>query len=216
MLTASMTNVITNFLHASFLLVYAISSLIYLLRKDLRFSLFIVLFFFGAFVLKIMGVYVHYTQTTEHIILAWILISFLVILNNYFISQGMQMPDNARILIMVISVLFSFLFVVKGINRHAADIASMINFTYIALSIVMIYCIAAYYSNSMLRTGFILIVLSNIIWITVRNIVNHLIGQEIPAQYQYDNDFYHLLLIISTTIIYVAIIKGYWKKPFKS
>lgn len=37
--------------------------------------------------------------------------------------------------------------------------------------------------------------------------------RKIPIEYRYDNDVYHLLLIVSTFVLYKAIAGGDWKHP---
>lgn len=58
-----------------------------------------------------------------------------------------------------------------------------------------------------------MVVISNLIWIVTRHIANYLTGHEIPIEYRYDNDIYHILLILSTYVIYKGIAEGQWKHP---
>lgn len=199
---AILTNAVSNALHASFLFIYFIGALIHYFKKDHTFSLLIVFFFLTLFILKILGVYVHYYDANAVLPPAWIAISLLTIMLNYLVVQAMEMPEFSRMLVVFLSIVSSFLFIVNGGS-----------FAYIALPLMIIYLIAAYYSRAMLRWGFVMVVISNIIWIVSRYIENHIAGHEISAAYRYDNDVYHLLLIISTFIIYKAIAQGYWKHP---
>ena len=116
----------------------------------------------------------------------------------------MSMPDLSKTIVIFLAIASTFLFItLKGA------------FIFIALPTVIIYLIAAYYSHSMLRAGFLMMVFSNVIWIGLRQIENYIYGQEIPVAYRYDNDLYHVLFIISVWIIYRAAIKGYWKKSIE-
>ncbi|MDW8897084.1 hypothetical protein SFB48_04680 [Legionella pneumophila] len=85
------------------------------------------------------------------------------------------------------------------------------NYTYIALPVVLVCLIAAYYSQAKVRIGFVMVVISNLIWIVTRHIENYLTGHEIPLEYRYDNDIYHILLILSTYVIYRGIAEGQWR-----
>jgi len=201
-LNAILTNSITNSLHALFLFLYFTGALMHYLGKNRNFSIQMVLFFLTLFILKVLGVYSHYYHSYTVLPASWIAISLLTIMLNYLVAQGMIMPDISRITIVFISIASSFLF----LTLHG-------KFIYIALPALMVYLIATYYAAGMLRVGFVMVVISNITWIAVRQIENYIAGHEIPIEYRYDNDMYHLLLIISVFIIYKAIVKGYWKRP---
>ena len=200
-INALFTNSVTNALHAFFLFVYFIGALIHFIKKDSTFSLLIVLFFFTTFILKLLGIYVHY-YAIDNISPPWIAIALLTILLNYFVVQSMQMPNLARIVIVVLTTACAYLFIINN-----AD------FIYIALPLIITYLTCAYYAPGMARWGFVMIVLSNILWIAARTIENHIAGHEITMSDRYDNDVYHILLIISTFVIYKAIAKGHWKYP---
>ena len=71
----------------------------------------------------------------------------------------------------------------------------------------------AYFSQARVRLGFLMIAGANVVWILARQIENRHSGHEIPIEYRYDNDIYHLLLIVSTFVLYKAIARGDWKHP---
>ncbi len=196
------TNAISNAVHAFFLLLYLISACIHYFKKDDTFSLLIVFFFLILLVLKVLGVYVHYYPSHLYLPPAWIAISLLVIMLNYLLVQSMQMPDLCRVIVVFLSIIFTYLFL-----THDG------NYTYIALPVILVYLIAAYYSQAKVRIGFVMVVISNLIWIVTRHIANYLTGHEIPIEYRYDNDIYHILLILSTYVIYKGIAEGQWKHP---
>ncbi|HFD2281721.1 TPA: hypothetical protein ACF2P6_002328, partial [Legionella pneumophila] len=180
---ATTTNAISNAAHALFLLLYLIGACIHYLKKDHTFSLLIVFFFLNLLVLKVLGVYVHYYPSHLHLPPAWIAISLLVIMLNYLLVQSMQMPDLCRVIVVFLSIVFTYLFL-----THDG------NYTYIALPVILVCLIAAYYSQAKVRIGFVMVVISNLIWIVTRHIENYLTGHEIPLEYRYDNDIYHILL----------------------
>lgn len=199
---ATITNALSNATHAFFLLLYLIGAIIHYLKKDHTFSLLIVLFFLNLFVLKVLGVYVHYYPSHLHLPPTWIAISLLVIMLNYLLVQAMQMPDISRVIVVFLSILFTFLFL-----THDG------NYIYIALPVMVVYLIATYYSQAKVRIGFAMVVVSNILWIATRHIENYIAGHEIPLEYRYDNDVYHILLILSTYVVYKGIAEGQWKHP---
>ncbi|MCW8394371.1 hypothetical protein [Legionella sp. PATHC039] len=199
---ATTTNAISNAAHALFLLLYLIGACIHYLKKDHTFSLLIVFFFLNILVLKVLGVYVHYYPSHSHLPPAWIAISLLVIMLNYLLVQSMQMPDMCRVIVVFLSIVFTYLFL-----THDG------NYTYIAFPVILVYLIAAYYSQAKVRIGFVMVVISNVIWIVTRHIQNYIAGHEIPVEYRYDNDVYHIFLILSTYVIYRGIAEGQWKHP---
>ncbi|WBV63889.1 hypothetical protein PGH43_03760 [Legionella pneumophila 130b] len=198
---ATTTNAISNAAHALFLLLYLIGACIHYLKR-LYFFAFDCVFFLNLLVLKVLGVYVHYYPSHLHLPPAWIAISLLVIMLNYLLVQSMQMPDLCRVIVVFLSIVFTYLFL-----THDG------NYTYIALPVILVCLIAAYYSQAKVRIGFVMVVISNLIWIVTRHIANYLTGHEIPIEYRYDNDIYHILLILSTYVIYKGIAEGQWKHP---
>lgn len=197
-LDATVTNIFSNGLHATFLLLYFIGAVIHSLRNDNTFSLYMVCFFFSLFIAKLLGVYVHYYYLDKvKLEFAGDAISLIAILLNYFIIESIKLPNITKIFIMLISVIFSFLYIIHNGG-----------FIYVAIPILIGSLLVAYYTKSMLRLGFIMVIISNVIWITARFLENYIAGHEISPAYRYDNDMYHLLLIISTFIIYKAVANG--------
>jgi hypothetical protein len=204
-MNAETTNALTNALHATFLFLYLTGSAKHYLRNSVQFTGSIVAFFLILFVLKLMGVYVHYYPSKDGVSNVWIAISLLVVFLNYVLVYGMETPIIFRGFAVLISLIFSFLFIVNGGS-----------FVYLALPLILIYLAAAYYSRGLLRLGFLLVVASNVIWITAREIASFWFGHELPVHLRYDNDLYHLMLIASTFIIYQAILRGYWVNPTRA
>jgi hypothetical protein len=203
--SAEVTNALTNALHALFLFLYLTGAAKHYLRKNERFTGSIVVFFLILFVLKLMGVYVHYFPSKEGLAYTWIAISLLVVFLNYVIVHAMETPDFVRGFAVLVSLIFSLLFIVNAGN-----------FAYVALPLILIYLAAAYYSRGLVRLGFLLVVVSNLLWIAGREIASFLIGYELPVHLRFDNDLYHLMLIASTFIIYKAILRGDWIIPSRA
>lgn len=201
---AIVTNMLTDALNGFFLSIYFSFSLWGFLKNDRRFSLFIVMLFLTFFALTVLGAYAHFYSekiAPSHSSI-WVAISLLIILLNYFVAYGMQMPDYVRMFILCLSVFSSFLFITGGQN-----------YTYLALPLTVIYLIAALYSRQLLRIGFALIVCSNLFWLLMRNLINYYLGFSLPIEDTYDNDLYHFMLIGSTFIIFLAILRGQWPHP---
>jgi hypothetical protein len=201
-INAIITNTISNTLHASFLLIYLVSGMIHYLKKDNTFSLTLILMIFTMFILKCLGIYVHYYDSGHILSPAWVAISLLTIMLNYFIIESIKMDMITKILVMFLSVGFSFLFLTyyQGV------------FIYLSLAMIFSYIITSYYLKSLARVSFLMIIGSNIIWITLRVVGYCIMGHNIDPIYRYDNDVYHLLLIISTFVLYKSITKGYWRE----
>jgi hypothetical protein len=204
-MNAEATNALTNAIHSLFLFLYLSGAAKHYLRDNERFTGSIVAFFLILFVLKLMGVYVHYFPSMEGLSHAWIAISLLVVFLNYVIVHAMETPGFFRGFTVLMSLIFSLLFIVNAGN-----------FVYVALPLIFIYLAAAYYSRGLVRLGFLLVVASNVFWIAAREIASFWIGYELPVHLRYDNDLYHLMLIASTFIIYKAILRGDWVNPSRA
>lgn len=200
-MNAITTNTLTNALHAFFLFFYFLAAAFQWRKGNEKFTNFIVVFFLIIFVLKILGVWVHYAHGQPYIGRIWIVISLGVIFLNYCLIHAINISNDIRIVVIFISLIFAYFHITQD------------NFLFIALSVIFIYSLAAIYSKGLARIGFIAVIFSNITWIILREGTNILLGYEIPAQYRYDNDLYHILLIFSTFIIFFAIARGDWPYP---
>jgi hypothetical protein len=200
-MNALMTNALTNALHAGVLFIYFFLSYSKWLQGNKYFTGFIVSLFLVAFVLKVLGVLVHYYTGNPHVPTLWLTIAMLMILLNYFITCAIKMPDGIRAISIVISLFFIGSFIIQN------------HFFYIALSMIFSYGLAAFYSRNMTRFGFLSIVGANILWIILRKGGEFILQTPIPPEYRFDNDIYHILLIVSTFIIYKSIEKGNWSYP---
>ena len=193
-LNATFTNSITDALYAILIFFCFIYSVFHHYKENKSFTLEVVLYFFTLFAITVLGSYVHYTNSGgSNLAPGWIAISLLIIMANYFISHIIKTPEIFRILILFSSVFFSFLFLVT------------VKFIFLAISVMALYLIASYYSKSLLRAGFLMVVIANIVWITIRFLENKILGHTIAEEYRYDNDLYHFLLMGATIMIYKGI-----------
>ncbi|KTD22163.1 Uncharacterised protein [Legionella lansingensis] len=200
-MNAITTNALTNALHAVFLLFYFLIAAFQWIKGNKKFTNFIVVFFLMIFVLKVLGVWVHYAYGQPYVGHLWIAIGLGVVFLNYCLIQAMDVSDSIRIVVIFISLAFTYFNITQD------------SFLFIALSVIFIYSLAAIYSKGLARVGFIAVIASNIIWIALREGTNMLLGYEVPVEYRYDNDLYHILLILSTFIIFFAITRGDWPYP---
>ena len=82
------------------------------LHNNNNFTGWVVSFFLILFVLKLMGVYVHYYPSKGGVSNVWIAISLLVVFLNYVVIHGMETPNIFRGIAVLLSLVFSFLFIV--------------------------------------------------------------------------------------------------------
>lgn len=200
-MNAIITNALTNALHALFLLSYFLLAFWQWQKENKRFTGFIVSFFFVVFLLKVLGVLVHYLSGNEYVSNLWLAIAMGVILHNYLLIHAMRMPEILRAMTMIFSLLLIGCFIIDD------------HFIYIAILLITVYLLAALYSEKWTRFGFIAVIVANIIWIVLRESSQLFFGREIPVEWRFDNDVYHLLLIIATFIIYLSIKRGDWSYP---
>ena len=184
---ATLTNAITNGLHASFLLAYFIAA------SRAKFPTAVTWLFFLLFVLKVMGVYVHYEPDTPGAIRVWAVIAVSTVAMNFIVMRESGVPRNLIIGVIAICMAATAIFL-TGVG----------DFSYIALPTALVFAIAARSAppGSRLRLGLWMVVFSNLVWIAARKIGGAIIGGEVPVSYRYDNDIYHFLLIASTFVIF--------------
>ncbi|MDI9818290.1 MULTISPECIES: hypothetical protein [unclassified Legionella] len=200
-MNAITTNALTNALHAFFLFFYFLMAAIQWMKGNKKFTHFIVIFFLTIFVLKMLGVWVHYAYGRPYVEHLWIIISLGVVFLNYCLIYAIRASEATRVLVMFVSLGFTYFYLTRD------------NFLFIALSVIFIYSLAAVHSKGLSRIGFVAVIFSNMLWIILREGVSALLGYTVPVQYRYDNDLYHILLIISTFIIFLAICRGDWPYP---
>lgn len=195
-MNAELTNAATNGLHALCLFFYFWAALRAWQRGDGYFTRAVVGFFFLCFVLKVMGVYVHYEPTAKAVAAVWVVIGFGITLLHYFLLQALRFPLPYRLL----GVLFAVACGTLGLVRK--------DFDFLAVEIVVFNMVAALASRGLLRWGFLGVVSSAVFWIAARKGTEAWIGRELPTAWRYDNDIFHFMLIASTFVVYKAFARG--------
>ena len=182
-----MTNAITNGLHASFLLAYFVSA------TRSTFPRAVVGLFLLLFVLKVMGVYVHYAPDTPGAIRVWAIIAISTVVMNFIVLREAGVSKHLALGVIAICIAATGIFL-TGVG----------DFTYIALPTALVFGVAAGHApkRSKLRLGLSMVVVSNFVWVAARKIGGAIAGGDVPVAYRYDNDAYHFLLIGSTFVIY--------------
>ena len=94
-MNAEFTNALTNGMHATCLCLYFLAAVRALQRGDGRFTSAVVGFFAVTFVLKIMGVFVHYTPHAGFVDELWIAIAIGVIGLNFLILRALRFFSGA-------------------------------------------------------------------------------------------------------------------------
>ncbi|MBN2689406.1 MAG: hypothetical protein JXR42_02210 [Gammaproteobacteria bacterium] len=198
MVSAIITNSITNGLSAFVMLFCFIGASIHLIRKRQNYtSIYIPVFFLVLLAMKLLAILVHALPDGSFTDTLWVVIALLMVFLNYLVTHSMQINSFLRILVVAISLFFCLFFIKTQ------------NFIYMALPLGATYLLVASICKSWLRVGFLLIVLSNVIWIGARYVTEYIIGGTLPIQYRYDNDIYHFLIIIAVVMIYRSIGR-YW------
>lgn len=200
-MNATITNAVSDCLLAVFLLYCALKCIHRYFQGDKRYTLFIALFFSSVFLVTALAAWAHYDYKASYVNQIWLGITSGIIFLNYCLAYAINIPDKVRVLVVLLSLILAACFQYTG------------HFLFIALSIIFIYSLAAFYSVKNTRTGFILIVLSNIVWIVLREGAQLILDQKLPAKWRYDNDIYHLLLIYATYRVYRSIGQNDWRYP---
>lgn len=204
--SAIITNSITNFLHASALFGYFLIALSSYLKIRSKFSFRLVCMFFVLFFNKVLGVLVHYLYpilSSEILSLLWMFIGLGSLLFSYFLIYSIEIPN----LIKRSAILVVFIFVLLFENlTYKGDIRYFL----LAISQLISFLVAIFYSRKLARIGLIFAVCSTIFWILARQIGLIYWDQNINVEYTYDNDIYHLMLIVSTYILFLSVNKGCW------
>lgn len=189
---ATVTNAITNALHASFLLAYFIGA------RRAKFPPAITGLFFLLVTLKLMGVYVHYAPDTPGAVAIWAVIAVATLVMNFIVLRESNVGQRATFTVLGICIASTGVFL-TGVG----------DFSYIALPTALVFGVAAKHAptGSKLRLGLLLVVISNLVWFAARKIGMIVVGSDVPVAYRYDNDAYHFLLIASTFIIYQGFVE---------
>ena len=200
-MNAELTNALTNGMHAFCLFIYFGAAFWASRQGNDRFTRSVVGFFLLTYMLKVMGVYVHYEPETEAVKTVWVGIGIGIILLHYLIMHALRFPVSYRVAGMVFCLATALLAVMDQ------------GFVFIAVQILGINLAAALWSRGWLRLGFFGVVGSNVFWIVARKGTEAWIGKELPTEYRYDNDLFHFMLIASTFVVYKAFARGDGHRP---
>ncbi len=161
MLEATLTNAITNALHATFLLAYFIGA------TRAKIPRAVVGLFFLLFILKIMGVYVHYAPDSPGAIRVWAIIAISTVVMNFIVMREAGVGKKLTLGIIAICIAATGYFL-TGVG----------DFTFIALPTALVFGVAAKHARagSKLRLGLLMVVGSNLVWITARKIGEAIAG----------------------------------------
>ena len=192
MLEATLTNAITNALHAAFLLAYFLGAM------RVRFPRAVCGLFFLLFVVKIMGVYVHYAPETPGAARLWAIIALSTLVMNFIVLREAGVGKNLTLVVLGICA-----------GAVAVFLLGVEDFSYIALPTALVFGVAAAHApgGSKLRLGLAMVVVSNLFWFAARKVGELVAGGEVPIAFRYDNDLYHFVLIASTFIIYQGFLE---------
>jgi hypothetical protein len=211
--SAILTNSFTNALHACFLLIYFI-----LVSKQYKLgkikSILVVFLFFIFFVEKVLGAIAHYflfSLSPAAIMSIWIVISFNAVLLTYFLLYSLDIPNVWRRSALVACAILNLIFCVDTYFGSS-------HYGLLALSGVITFSTAIFFTHRLTRLGFICIICANVFWIIARLVISTFFidierGNE---WYRYDNDVYHIFLIISTYIVYLSLVREDWTYPKKT
>ncbi|WP_133129291.1 DUF6962 family protein [Legionella yabuuchiae] len=203
-MNAILTNTITDLLLAFCLFYFFIVTLMNRIKGNEKFTRFIVAFFFVTFALSLLSSVAHCLtdRVSNHALeRLWLVIAFGIVYLNYCVIYAIKVPDSIRMLVLFISLLLLYLFTIHD------------EYMYIAISMLFIYSLAAVYTEKLTKIGFLAVLLSNVVWIVLREGANYELGYTLPPEYRYDNDVYHILLLISMYLIYRSIHEGDWSYP---
>lgn len=197
---AVVTNILTNAVHASFLILYWAFAYYFLRLHRYKFTPLIVGFFFLCALLKIYGTLLHYSPVLYHSSSAWFALALLSFLLNIVILESLDMKESLKIICIILSLVMIWL----GAPLYK-------NFATIAIPILLISLVAAVHLKGLARLGFLLSVASNLTWIAMRFLGTYFYGDTLPASLRFDNDIYHVMLVVSTFFIFKGAMRGDWK-----
>jgi hypothetical protein len=151
--------------------------------------------------MKLMAIYVHVFPFNTFATKMWVVITMEFIFANFLLLEIYGLSVFYKFFIMLFTLLCSILFLTNNQN-----------FIYLAVMIIVSNAFFAIFSQKILRYGFIMVIISNLVWVGLRSFGSYLLGYELPVDYRYDNDVYHVLLVISTFMLYKGFVKGLWLK----
>lgn len=197
MVDAEFTNAVSNGVHAAFLLAYVIAARRQQQRGTGGFTDLVVAFFALTFVLKVLGVFVHHDPGSSAAIAVWAVIGVGVIILHVLILRLLELPEGQH------RAWIAFCVITAGLAGAFGS------FAFMAVQVLTINGLAARRTTGLVRLGFAGVVVANIVWLVLRMGAEAWIGGTLPTADRYDNDVYHVLLIVSTFALY----KGFSQSP---
>lgn len=199
---SNLTNAITDTILAIYVFLCIVHASWKNVEGNKKYSMFIIAFLAALFVSLSLGALSHFFPNNPVYEKSFKLgFGYSVILVNYTLVNAIKIPDSMRLLSVIFSLIFIYL------NNIYMD------YIFVAISLLLTFLIAAYYSHGYARLGLVGIIVSNILVILVRMAINAYLGYELPKGYRYDNDIYHLLLVLSFYFLYKSISRGEWSYP---
>ncbi len=196
------TNALTNLLHAMALGAYFV-----LAWKRSRcwpdlYNGWVVAFFGLLLFLKCSGVLVHWPEMAWAAPGIWLAIAVGSCVAGWtaLVAQGVSQRylRGAIIAAVVLTVI--------GVSRQ--------NFLFLACAQLSMTGVLAFQARGLLRLGWMGVIVSNLSWILMRQLL-----QDYSRKYavdfvhiRYDNDIYHLMLIVSTYLLFRSVSLGLWQK----
>lgn len=201
-MNAIYTNAYTNALHAIFLLSYFLLALYYRVKGDARFNLLIIILFFTLFVLKVLGFFAHYLafSSAQDV---WTAISLGVVFLNYVFVYSFSCPLVFRLCVVFISLVCSGAKIM--LHGHPAG--------YLFIIVETLFCSVglSFYTKGYARYGLIGVTISNILWTLMLFFGLWWFQGKFPVEYRYHNDIYHLMLMASMLMLFLAVRRGEWQ-----
>lgn len=159
----------------------------------------IIAFLISLFICLSLAALGHYfPNTSKYAIHLWTAFGVSVIFVSYCLLHSIKIPQSIR------TFLFAIILVLLGIYFAHSQ------YIFVALAFSLTFLIGAWYSHGYTRLGLAGILFANVLWILGRFITNAILGYEVPGEYRYDNDIYHVLLVICFLILYKSINRGEW------
>lgn len=201
---ASLTNAFTNALHAFALFTYFALSLYQYIKGNPYFtSLNIIYTFFILFILKLLGVYVHlFVIYSTGYVVGWSACFILTWLLTFFSLKMVEVPQKIFLGLLALATILC-------LNAFNLLLLHKDSFFYsMALLTGLVFFVCAYYTQKLVRMGFLLIVLSNITWMVLRANAPFCPANVENPSCNYDNDIYHVMLMFASFLIYYGILHG--------
>lgn len=198
---AQYTNALTNFLHASLLLTYTAIGLRLYQKDPLKFPGAAVCLLFSLCISKMFGILVH--------------LPYIVAQPN--LHFGCETGSVLALMIMVITIINAIKpnkilagLIYAILSALAIAYLATLQFFFISLGMGLVLTLFAAHTSGILKRGIVMMLGATIAWIIMRQTTNWLLQTELPVAYRFDNDIFHLLLMLGTYWFFQGIRRGEW------